>query len=83
MTLSKHRPLRTYDEQWIQDATDVHGLLKDMDGMVERYREAGLLDSIYVEGARDALEILFGDEDIDTRLDFVNELKNRMKERRE
>lgn len=82
MTLSKHRPLRTYDEQWIVEATDVHGLMKDLDAMVDRYGEAGLLDALYVEGAYDAVAILFSDETVDTRLDFVNQLKQMMKERR-
>lgn len=83
MTLSKHRPIRTYDEQWIVEYNDLHGLMKDLDAMVDRYGEAGLIDALYVEGAHDALSIMFGAEDVDTRLDFVNKLKDRMRERRD
>lgn len=83
MTLSKHRPVRTYDEQWIVEHNDLHGLMKDLDAMVDRYGEAGLIDALYVEGAHDALSIMFAPGGVDTRLDFVNELKDRMRERRD
>lgn len=82
MTLCKHRPIRAYDEQWIVEYNDLHGLMKDLDAMVDRYGEAGLIDALYVEGASDALSIMFGAEDVDTRLDFVNKLRDKMRERR-
>ena len=82
MTLSKDRPRRTYDRQWIIEETDLHGLMKDLDAMVDRYGEAGLIDALYVEGAADAIAILCADGGVDTRLDFVHELKKRMEGRR-
>lgn len=82
MTLSKYRPLRTYDEQWIVDATDVHGLLKDVDAAVQEYGENGLVDTLYFEGVQDALETLFVEGGVDNRLDFMMEIIRRKNERR-
>lgn len=82
MTLSKHRPTRAYDEQWIVDANDVHGLKKDLESDVCKYGEEGLVDTLYLEGAQDAIEILFGENGVDSRFDFMRELRRKMDERR-
>ena len=41
MTLCKHRPKRTYDEQYIIEQNDVNGLLKMLDAAVGALAEEG------------------------------------------
>lgn len=69
--LSKHRPVRTYDEQWIVEQNDLHGLLKDVANMVAKSTENGEQSAIYWKGVEDALHVLFSQGSVDSRFEFM------------
>lgn len=83
MTLSIHRPKRSFDEQWIVEANDIHGLRKDLEEAIAKYGEDGLIETIYYEGAADSIDALFCDGGLDTRFDFMRRIKQKYKERRD
>jgi len=79
--LSKHRPLRTYDEQWIVEQTDLRGLLKDVAKASADATKHGEADAIYWKGVEDALHVLFSQNGVDTRIEFMQQIKNKLDKR--
>ena len=80
MTLSKHRPLRTYDEQWIVENNDLHGLRKALSTTIADHGEDGLADTPYYVGAKLMLDVLFGDETVDNYLDAMSAFERGLEE---
>ena len=83
MTLSKHRPQRTYGDQFLIDEIDTRGLLKVMELRVDEYGRDGLADTPYYVGAYIALSTLFSPEagaEIDNWQDFMREFDKRLHE---
>lgn len=60
MTLCKHRPVRTYDAQYLFEQNDVNGLLKMLGEAVAEMGEAGLASTPYYAGALLAFRVMFG-----------------------
>lgn len=60
MTLVKHRPQRTYGEQYIFDEIDVRGLVKVLEQAVDEHGRDGMADTAYYVGAQLAVSTLFG-----------------------
>lgn len=79
--LSKHRPVRTYDEQWIVEQNDLHGLLNDVANMVAKSTEKGEQSAIYWKGVEDALHVLFSQEGVDSRIEFMAAIKEKLRKR--
>ena len=82
MTLCIHRPQRSFDEQWIVEANDLHGLRKDIDGLIAEYGEDGLIETVYFAGMKDLLDTLFCEGGLDSRFDCKRKLLEKMEERR-
>ena len=55
--------------------------MKDLDAMVDRYGEAGLIDALYYWGAQDTLEIIRNHEFVDKPMDFVRILEIKQRQR--
>ena len=81
MSVSRQRPLRTYDAQTILDATDVHGLKKALDAQIDQCGEDGLVDTIYYEGMLDAVDILTS-SDVERWPDFMEMALMRLEDRK-
>ena len=79
--LSKHRDVRRYDEQWIVEATDVHGLMKDVAAKVQETADDGLYESAYWKGVEDTVHTLFSKDDVDNRLDFMAVMNQKLEKR--
>ena len=58
MTLCKHRPQRTYGEQYILDEFDMRGLLKYLDERTRELSADGRAEALMFEGAYIALSTL-------------------------
>ena len=81
MTLSKHRPLRTYDEQWIVEMNDLHGLLKDVAVASAESSESGEVAATYWKGVEDALHVMFSQNGVDSRIEFMREIRGKLEKR--
>ena len=83
MTLSKHRPQRTYGDQFLIDEIDTRGLLKVLELRVDEHGSDGLTDTPYYVGALIAMSTLFSPEaggEIDNWQDFMREFDERLHE---
>ena len=70
MTLCKYRPRRVYDEQFIIDMTDTHGVMKALDQTIHELGEDGDALTPYYVGARLALSTLFDTAVDDGMVDY-------------
>ena len=81
LMLSKHREIRTYDEQWIVESNDVRGLTKDIARKVAETESNGELSTVYWKGVEDAVHTLFSAEDVDSRIEFMQIIEKKKEKR--
>lgn len=79
--LSKHRDVRAYDEQWIVDSNDVHGMMKDVARKVIETSENGEVESVYWKGVEDTVHTLFTVGGVDDRFEFMNIMQGKLEKR--
>ena len=79
--MSKHRPSRSYDEQWIVDNNDVHGLFKDIAAKVAESFDSGEISQVYWKGVEDAVHTLFSPDGVDSRIEFMQRMQQKIEKR--